>query len=163
MTKFNILPDDQFGFRAKFSTEYAIMDIYDKLIHNLDKGLSSCAIFLDLAKAFDSVSHEILLRKMQHYGIRGKTLELFKSYLNSRSQYIKLNGCKSSLMGIDFGVPQGSISGPLLPCSFIFAVWYFGLGSCCPVCSETSWNSGKQGNQNNDFCTIWSCRLKTCL
>ena len=65
LTKFDILSDDQFGFRAKFSTEYAIMDIYDKLIHNLDKGLSSCAIFLDLAKAFDSVSHEILLRKMQ--------------------------------------------------------------------------------------------------
>ena len=55
LTKFDILSDDQFGFRAKFSTEYAIMDIYDKLIHNLDKGLSSCAIFLDLAKAFDSV------------------------------------------------------------------------------------------------------------
>ena len=49
LTKFDILSDDQFGFRAKFSTEYAIMDIYDKLIHNLDKGLSSCAIFLNLA------------------------------------------------------------------------------------------------------------------
>jgi hypothetical protein len=75
LTKFEILSDDQFGFRAKFSTEYAIMDIYDKLIHNLDKGLSSCAIFLDLAKAFDSVSHEILLLKMHHYGIRGKALD----------------------------------------------------------------------------------------
>ena len=59
-TKFDILSKDQFGFRAKFSTEYAIADIYDKLINNLDKRLSSCAIFLDLAKAFDSVSHEIL-------------------------------------------------------------------------------------------------------
>ena len=49
-TKFNVLSKDQFGFRAKFSTEYAIADIYDKLINNLDKGLSSCAIFLDLAK-----------------------------------------------------------------------------------------------------------------
>ena len=58
-TKFDILSKDQFGFRAKFSTEYAIADIYDKLINNLDKRLSSCAIFLDLAKAFDSVSHEI--------------------------------------------------------------------------------------------------------
>ena len=75
----------------------------DKLIHNLDNGLNSCAIFLDLAKAFDSVSHEILLRKMHHYGIRGKALELFKSYLSSRSQYVKLNGSKSSLMGIEFG------------------------------------------------------------
>ena len=73
-TKFDILSKDQFGFRAKFSTEYAIADIYDKLINNLDKRLSSCAIFLDLAKAFDSVSHEILLRKLQHYGVRGKAL-----------------------------------------------------------------------------------------
>ena len=79
-TKFDILSKDQFGFRAKFSTEYAIADIYDKLINNLDKRLSSCAIFLDLAKAFDSVSHEILLRKLQHYGVRGKALELLRSY-----------------------------------------------------------------------------------
>ena len=75
--------------------------------------------FLDLAKAFDSVSHEILLRKMHHYGIRGKALELFKSYLSSRSQYVKLNASKSSLMGIEFGVPQGSILGPLLFLLFI--------------------------------------------
>merc|ERR1712055_999881 len=55
LTKYKILSKDQFGFRAKFSTEYAIVDIYDKLIKNLDEKKSSCAIFLDLAKAFDSV------------------------------------------------------------------------------------------------------------
>ena len=90
LTKNKILSKDQFGFRAKFSTEYAIVDIYDKLIKNLDEGLSSCAIFLDLAKAFDSVSHQILLRKLHCYGIRGKALELFKSYLSSRTQFVKL-------------------------------------------------------------------------
>ena len=73
LTKYEVLSKDQFGFRAKFSTEYAIVDIYDKLVKNLDDGLTSCAIFLDLAKAIDSVSHKILLRKMHHYGIREST------------------------------------------------------------------------------------------
>ena len=74
LSKHDIISEQQFGFRPKFTTEYAILDIYEKLINNLDKKLTTCAIFLDLAKAFDTVSHDILLRKLEAYGIRGDAL-----------------------------------------------------------------------------------------
>ena len=105
LDKCDILSQHQFGFRSKFSTEHAITDIYEKLLHNLDSGLTSCAIFLDLAKAFDSVSHDILLKKLNYYGIRGKAFNLFKSYLSGRSQFVKVNDVCSSLTNIIFGVP----------------------------------------------------------
>ena len=111
---YDLFSPHQFGFRAKFSTDYAIVDIYEKLLSNFDKSLSTCAIFLDLAKAFDSVSHNILLQKLQRYGIRGNVYNFFQSYLSSRSQFVKINDAESSLMNIEFGVPQGSILGPLL-------------------------------------------------
>ena len=110
----NILSEKQFGFRPKFSTEYAILDIYEKMLKNLDSNLISCAIFLDLAKAFDTVDHDILLRKLEKYGIRGSTLKLFESYLKNRYQFVKLGEAKSIISLIEFGVPQGSILGPIL-------------------------------------------------
>ena len=117
--KHKLFSPHQFGFRAKFSTEYAVHDIYEKLLHNLDKGLSSCAIYLDLAKAFDSVSHTILLRKLKQYGIRGNVHQLFESYLSSRTQFVKVGDAVSDYLEIKFGVPQGSILGPLLFLIFI--------------------------------------------
>ena len=116
---FEILSPHQFGFRKNFGTEYAILDIHEKLLHNLDKGLNTCSIFLDLAKAFDSVSHDILLRKLHRYGIRGSALSLFTSYLDTRPQFTRLNDVVSSSIFVKFGVPQGSILGPLLFLLFI--------------------------------------------
>ena len=112
--KNNLFSPQQFGFREKFSTEHAILDIHEKLLKNLNDGLTSCDVFLDLAKAFDSVSHDILLSKLEKYGIRGNVLSLFKSYLCSRTQFVKIDSSASELINILFGVPQGSILGPLL-------------------------------------------------
>ena len=71
-------------------------------------------MFLDLSKAFDTINHDILLYKLNHYGIRGISNRCFASYLLNRKQYIEINKCKSSLKNITNGIPQGSILGSVL-------------------------------------------------
>ena len=109
-----ILTSRQFGFRKSHSTEFAAVNLYDHFLSKLDKKEHTCSIFLDLAKAFDSVNHEILLAKLYKYNIRGPALNLFRSYLCNRWQYVKLNHIHSELKPINIGIPQGSILGPLL-------------------------------------------------
>ncbi|MGL1889690.1 MAG: reverse transcriptase domain-containing protein [Reichenbachiella sp.] len=104
----------QFGFRKKHSTQLAIMSLVDKITSSLDTGDVVIGIFLDLKKAFDTVSHKILLRKLHAYGIRGNILKWFASYLSNRSQYVVYDGRCSQTDSIECGVPQGSILGPLL-------------------------------------------------
>jgi len=110
----NLLYPLQHGFQPGHSTFMSLLDIQDRITKAMDSNEFSIGIFLDLAKAFDTVDHGILLAKLKHYGIRGKPLEWFKSYLTSRTQRVKCNGCFSNLQNILFGVPQGSILGPLL-------------------------------------------------
>ena len=80
---------------------------------SFDKGLTTCCVFLDLAKAFDTVNH-ILIAKLSHYGIRGTPLQLIRSYLTNRMQYVNLSGYNSDSFVVKCGVPQGSVLGPLL-------------------------------------------------
>ena len=114
LTKHNCIYELQFGFRKKHSTIHALMKLTDNIRHSLDNGSFSCGIFIDLQKAFDTVDHNILLAKLEHYGVRGKANEWFKSYLNNRRQFVSINGFTSDEAEMKFGVPQGSVLGPLL-------------------------------------------------
>ena len=119
LEKHDILYRGQYGFRSKKSTVQAVLDQMNFLYQNLDSDQIVLSIFLDFRKAFDSVDHTILLSKLRFYGIRGLTLDWFRSYLFNRQQYTVINDCKSNLLNISHGVPQGSILGPLLFLVFI--------------------------------------------
>ena len=86
----------------------------DEIYKNLDNGYMSVGIFLDLQKAFDSVDYGILLDKLYHYGFRGLAHDWIGSYLQDRKQYVFLNRIKTETENIVYGVPQGSVLGPLL-------------------------------------------------
>ena len=110
----NIIYKLQFGFRQQYSTSHALINITENIRKALDGGKIGCGVFVDLQKAFDTVDHQILLAKLNHYGIRGVSNDWFKSYLSNRNWYVSINGFDSGLTSIDCGIPQGSVLGPLL-------------------------------------------------
>jgi retron-type reverse transcriptase len=110
----NLLSRFQFGFRSDLSTEYAETVLLDDIRRNVDKGNLVGAVFVDLRKAFDTLSHATLLDKLPQYGIQGTELEWFKDYLFCRKQVVAYNGFLSADHNVSTGVPQGSILGPLL-------------------------------------------------
>ena len=113
INKNNILTPAQFGFRASSSTELAITTLYDKLLDNLNAKKTTFLLFLDLKKAFDSVSHSILLKKLYHYGFRDSFFNLIHSYLSNRLICAKFDEKLSKPYSIDYGIPQVSVLGPL--------------------------------------------------
>jgi hypothetical protein len=110
----NLLNEKQFGFRPNHSTYMAIIELVDKVANAVDNNETTIGIFLDLSKAFDTINHDILLYKLEHYGFRGVVLQWFESYLNNRKQFVRYQMRDSDKKIIKCGVPQGSILGPLL-------------------------------------------------
>ena len=110
----NIIFKNQFCFRKHYSTMHAINYSIEQIISQLQNRNHVIGVFIDLSKAFDTIDHDKLLVKLEHYGIRGLPLELLKSYLKNREQYTNFNGMNSNICQIEYGVPQGSVLGPLL-------------------------------------------------
>jgi hypothetical protein len=111
----NILYTNQYGFKKNTSTEHAILHITRSISESFENSQYTLGVFIDLSKAFDTIDHQILLKKIKYYGIKGNVLKLLQSYLCNRKQFVYSNEVNpSNLLNITCGVPQGSILGPLL-------------------------------------------------
>ena len=110
----DILSNDQFGFRKGHSTGHALHHSINIVQDALKQKQHVIGIFLDLSKAFDTLDHEILLTKLEHCGVNGQVHDLLRSYLTDRDQQTCILGETSDIKRIMYGVPQGSVLGPLL-------------------------------------------------
>ena len=126
---------NQFGFRKGRSTTSAIAKFLTTLYDNINIKNKCIGIFLDLSKAFDLVCHASLILKLERYGIRGQTLNWFRSYLCGRKHYTVIDQCKSNLLEMSVGIPQGSVLGPLL---YIIYVNSFHVNNSVLFADDTS-------------------------
>jgi len=111
----NLLPELQSAYRTNHSTETAVLRVLSDILCALDRGDFALLTLLDLSAAFDSVDHATLLSRLEiSYGIGGTVLDWFKLYLHGRQQSVRCTNSKSTLSAILYGVPQGSVLGPIL-------------------------------------------------
>lgn len=150
LEKNDLIPTRQFGFRRGKSTEDAVLTVSEIVSEALDKNKYCLGVFIDLAKAFDTVSIPILLQKLDGIGIRGLAHDWFRSYLTDRNQCIRVNLDVSNRLPVEFGVPQGSILGPTLFVLYISDILHLQLKGADIICyaddtailfQDVSWDS----------------------
>ena len=104
-----------FGYRKNYSTEMLLLKVADDMFKSFDRNIPTVVILLDLSAAFDTVDHVKLLEILQEdIGIRGTALKWFKSFITNRTQKVKIGDTFSDIIELLFGVPQGSVLGPIL-------------------------------------------------
>ena len=151
LTRCDIICDKQYGFRPNRSTIDAVTDLTSDVLSSLDRNDMCLSVYLDLSKAFDTINHKILLNKLEYYGIRGRTLEWFRSYLDRRMQYVCYNGLNSETKPVEYGVPQGSVLAP-----------------CCSYCMPTTSHNvchtvGQSSLQMIQLYTKWEKTHTLCI
>ena len=109
----SFLAEQQYGFRKNHSTEYSAIKLVDHVSKEMKSENIPCALYIDFSKAFDTLSFDIIIGKLRHYGVADVELRLLLSYLTNRKQYVVYNNHESNITEIKAGVPQGSILGPL--------------------------------------------------
>ena len=129
LEKYKLLYLFQFGYRKLHNTTLALIELTDRIRSSIADGDIALGLFIDFTKAFDTVDHNILLYKLNHYGVRGHANNFFRSYLSNRSQFTVINGVESSIKKITCGVPQGSVLGPIL-----FLIYVNDIHRCVTNC-----------------------------
>ncbi len=141
MNNNNLLHPNQHGFRENHSCQTALTSLVDTWLNNIEANKYSGAVFVDFMKAFDTISHELLLRKLKLYGLSANTIELLSSYLSHREQITVANNKASSTQTITHGVPQGSVLGPLLFSIYINDLPLAITGACEMFADDTTIHS----------------------
>lgn len=172
LSRFNILSSFQFGFQAAKSTSDAIFALLEKIYLCINDGEVAAAVFCDFSKAFDCVDREVLLRKLQRYGIRGVAHGWFSTYLSGRVQTVRVDGEFSEPLSIGCGVPQGSVLGPILFLLYLNDITNLNIqGGFTLFADDTTilWRSSSgdllEGAMSEDLCRIkeWCDSNSLCL
>ena len=111
--RYEILSENQYGFRKNKNCELAALELVNKIMPAIENNLYCLSVFLDYKACFDTISRDILITKLERYGIRGVGLKFLKSFFINRKQYVNFGSAKSDLVNQDLGVIQGSQIGPL--------------------------------------------------